>query len=278
MKDNIYLISSPTSEENMDYTDGLKFNNGKENFSLALQDVIREPIFDYRFRYFNPDILLVNEADYEKFINNLDVYTAKVHWLHITDWKKSTEAVHQLEKTLHEKNQLTPHMEANLFGQYSLYTEVELFEPVSKINVYNTNKIDGGLIFFVSTFLSILFFFATFMLVYLHLFTDMEQEKIKYRKLFKLGITKQQVKKMVTKELSILFFLAPMIGIILSFIYIVTIAQDSGGIISNPILIVNYVTIGGLYLLLQTIYYFFATRKFLKEIFIGGNLQHGKSY
>lgn len=274
----IYLISSPTSEENMDYTDGLKFNNGKENFSLALQDVIREPIFDYRFRYFNPDILLVNEADYEKFINNLDVYTAKVHWLHITDWKKSTEAVHQLEKTLHEKNQLTPHMEANLFGQYSLYTEVELFEPVSKINVYNTNKIDGGLIFFVSTFLSILFFFATFMLVYLHLFTDMEQEKIKYRKLFKLGITKQQVKKMVTKELSILFFLAPMIGIILSFIYIVTIAQDSGGIISNPILIVNYVTIGGLYLLLQTIYYFFATRKFLKEIFIGGNLQHGKSY
>lgn len=71
---------------------------------------------------------------------------------------------------------------------------------------------------------------------------------------------------MVTNELRILFFLAPIIGIILSAIYVITIVQDSGGIMSEPILIVNFLTIGGLYLLFQTIYYFFATRKFLKEI------------
>lgn len=128
------------------------------------------------------------------------------------------------------------------------------------------NKIDGGLIFFVSTFLSILFFFATFILVYLNLFTDIEKEKVKYQKLYKIGITEKEVKKMVTKELRILFFLAPIIGIILSSIYIITIVQDSGGVMSRPILIVNFLTIGGLYLLLQTIYYFFAARKFLNEM------------
>ncbi|MGM8216135.1 FtsX-like permease family protein [Bacillaceae bacterium W0354] len=264
----IYLISSPTSEENRDYTEGFNFYNGEGNISLDLQDIVIEPIFDYRFRYFNNDIILVNGKDYEMLKNNLDVYTAEVHWLDITNWKHSSEAVNELKKILHAKNQLTPNINEYPIGQFSPYTERELLEPVSKINEYNKNRIDGGLIFFVSTFLSILFFFATFILVYLNLLTDIDQEKIKYRKLYKIGITKKEVKKMVTKELRIMFFFAPTIGIILSAIYIITIVQDSGGIMSKPILMVNFLTIGGLYLLLQTIYYFYATRKFLKEIVI----------
>nr|WP_144927869.1 ABC transporter permease [Paenibacillus bovis] len=262
----IYWISSTTSEENSDYTEGLNFNNGEENISLALQDIVIEPIFDYRFRYYNPDFILVSEADYEMLRNKLDVYTAEVHWLEISGWKKSADAVNELENKLHAKNQLTPKMDEYPLGQLSPYSERELLEPVSKINEYNASRIDGGLLFFISTFLSILFFFATFILVYLNLFTDIEQERIKYRKLYKIGITKKEVKKIVTKELRILFFLAPIIGIILSYLYIITIAQDSGGIMSNPILMINFLSIGGLYLILQTIYYFFAARKFLNEV------------
>lgn len=89
----IYLISSTASEVNRDYTEGLNFNNGKENISLALQDIVIEPIFDYRFLYYEPDIILLNEKDYEMLSGFLDVYTAKVHWLEIADWKQSAEAV-----------------------------------------------------------------------------------------------------------------------------------------------------------------------------------------
>src|SRR5690606_38755003 len=202
----VYWISSTTSE-------------GEENISLALQDIVIEPIFDYRFRYYNPDFILVSEADYEMLRNKLDVYTAEVHWLEISGWKKSADAVNELENKLHTKNQLTPKMDEYPLGQLSPYSERELLEPVSKINEYNASRIDGGLLFFISTFLSILFFFATFILVYLNLFTDIEQERIKYRKLYKIGITKKEVKKIVTKELRILFFLAPIIGIILSYLY-----------------------------------------------------------
>ncbi|MCM3739425.1 ABC transporter permease [Oceanobacillus luteolus] len=262
----IYLISSDTSEENRDYTKGFKFDNGEKNISLALQDMVFEPIFDYRFHYYNPDFILVNEKDYEMLRNSLDVYPAEIHWLNLTNWKQSAEAVNELKQKLHESNQLTPKIDEYPIGQISPCSEEELLDPVSKINEYNMSRIDGGIIFFVSTFLSILFFFATFILLYLNLFTDIEQERIKYRKLYKIGITKKEVKKMVTNELRILFFLAPIIGIILSAIYVITIVQDSGGIMSEPILIVNFLTIGGLYLLFQTIYYFFATRKFLKEI------------
>lgn len=262
----IYLISSTISEENSDYTEGFNFNNGEENISLALQDIVIEPIFDYRFRYYNADIILVNERDYEMLRNILDVYPAEIHWLDITDWKRSAEVVNELTKKLQEKNQLTPKIDEYPIGQFSPYSEKELLVPVSKVNEYNRNRIDGGLIFFVSTFLSILFFFATFILVYLNLFADIEQERIKYRKLYKIGITKKEVKKMVSKELRILFFLAPIIGIILSYIYIITIVQDGGGIMSKPILIVNFLTIGGLYLLLQIIYYLFAKRKYSNEI------------
>lgn len=262
----IYLISSTNSEENIDYTEGIYLNSREGNISLALQSIVREPIFDYRLRYYNPDIILVNRADYEKLRDTLDVYTAKVHWLDINDWKKSSDVVYELEKRLHARNQITPKIEDYPIGQLSPYTETELFEPVSKIDVYNMSRVDGGIIFFVSTFLSILFFFATFILLYLNVFTDIEQEKLKYRKLYKIGVTKREVKKVVTKELRILFFLAPAIGIMLSAVYIISIVQDSGGIFTNPILIVNFLTIGGLYLLFQTIYYIFATRKFINEV------------
>lgn len=262
----IYLISSQTSEENRDYSEGLNINNGEEKISLSLQDIVRKPIFDYRLYYYHPDIILVNETDYEKLRNFPDVYIAKVNWIKLSDWKRSSEFVTELKNVLHDKNQLTLHSDDYSIEKFSAYTVEELFEPVSKIDVYNMSRIDGGLIFFVSTFLSILFFFATFILVYLNFFTDIEQEKIKYRKLYKIGITKKELKNFIVKELRILFFLAPVIGIMLSFIYIISIVQDSGGILSNPIIMINFLTIGGLYLLFQTIYYIFASRKFLNEI------------
>lgn len=84
-------------------TEGLNFNKGTENITLALQNIVIEPIFDYRFSYYEPGIILVNENDYEMFGSLLDVYSAKVHWLDITDWKQSTEVVNELKEKLHTK-------------------------------------------------------------------------------------------------------------------------------------------------------------------------------
>ncbi|MEH7391946.1 ABC transporter permease, partial [Bacillus sp. JJ1474] len=57
----------------------------------------------------------------------------------------------------------------------------------SRIEDYNRNKNSNGILFFVTTILSVIFFFGSFILLYLNLFSDVEKEKEKYKKLDNIG-------------------------------------------------------------------------------------------
>ncbi|MDE5414329.1 ABC transporter permease [Alkalihalobacterium chitinilyticum] len=262
----VYLVNSSINNIDSDFTQGLKFSSGQNTVTLTIQEIVNEPILDYRIQYYNPHFIIVNEEDYTRVKSIVDVYTAKFHWVNVTNWKQTTEAVSELKQKLLANNQITPPLDETLFTRISYSGEQDFLKPVSKVDEYNLNKKGGGIIFFVSTFLSILFFFASFILVYLNVFTDIEQEKRNYRKLYKIGITKKEIEKIISQELFILFFLAPLVGILIGYVYIATFAQDGGGIMSIPSLIVNFLTIGGIYLSLQTIYYIFARKRYLKEL------------
>ncbi|WP_078550139.1 hypothetical protein [Litchfieldia alkalitelluris] len=113
------------------------------------------------------------------------------------------------------------------------------------------------MLFFVITFLSIVFFFGTFILLYLNLFSDIDKERAKDKKLYKIGITGEEIKKMIASELKVLFFVPTIIGTILAYLYI----TDVGGIMVNPDLLINFAVISGIYFFIQIGYYIYAKRK-----------------
>ena len=81
------------------------------------------------------------------------------------------------------------------------------FKYRSSPDWYKKDQLTYKLILFVGTFISIVFFIAAGSFIYFRFYTDVQEEKVKYRNLCKIGMTVREVKKITTIQLAILFFI-----------------------------------------------------------------------
>jgi len=81
------------------------------------------------------------------------------------------------------------------------------FKYRSSPDWYKKDQLTYKLILFVGTFISIVFFIAAGSFIYFRFYTDVQEEKVKYRNLRKIGMTVREVKKITTIQLAILFFI-----------------------------------------------------------------------
>jgi len=72
---------------------------------------------------------------------------------------------------------------------------------------YKQDELVYKLILFVGTFISFVFFIAAGSFIYFRFYTDVQEDKVKFRNLRKIGLTGREVKKIVTLQLAILFFI-----------------------------------------------------------------------
>lgn len=242
------------------YENGLSHEKGDIHLTLK-ETIVEKHVNNLSYQYM--EFLVVDDAEYEKLKNRLAEEEASIHLLNVEDWKESEAAVEELEQKLEKHNQSTP----PFHNEHFLYlTEEELFKPSSRIADYNYQRNSSGIMFFVSTFISVLFFFGSFILLYLNVFSNIEQDKEKYRRLYKIGITKKEIQRLIAGELKVLFFFAPLLGTAVAFHYIVVFAKDAGGIMQNPSFFLHFLTIAGIYLFIQTGYYFYSKRKMMRQL------------
>ena len=172
------------------------------------------------------------------------------HHIHVADWKNSLLAVEQLQQT---------------FKQMTLETN-ELFAVSSKIERYMQNKIENAVLFYLLTFISILFYFGVFILLYLNLTADIELERSKFEKLYKIGITKNEIKRKLTTETFILLFTPTLLGFVLAFLYVVGMAQDVGGITNNLNIVVYFVLMSVIYFFIQFCFFLYTKGKLFTKV------------
>ena len=172
------------------------------------------------------------------------------HHIHVADWKNSLLAVEQLQQT---------------FKQMTLETN-ELFAVSSKIERYMQNKIENAVLFYLLTFISILFYFGVFILLYLNLTADIELERSKFEKLYKIGITKNEIKRKLTTETFILLFTPTLLGIVLAFLYVVGMVQDIGGITNNLDIVVYFLLMSGIYFFIQFCFFLYTKGKLFTKV------------
>jgi ABC-type antimicrobial peptide transport system permease subunit len=242
------------------YENGLSFDKGQ--ITLSFKETIVEKKFN-SLNYDFTEFLVVSDSEFDRLKNGLAMEEAIIHLINVENWKDSSSAVGELTQKMEENNNSTPPYDK---GHYPYNSEEDLFQPASKIADYNYNRKSGGIMFFVSTFISVLFFFGSFILLYLNLFSNIEQEKEKYRKLYKIGITTKEIQRLIAGELKVLFFFAPLLGTAVAFHYIVVFAKDAGGIMQNPSFFLHFLTIAGIYLVIQTGYYLYAKRKMMRQL------------
>lgn len=153
-------------------------------------------------------------------------------------------------------------------GTYVVYDEYEkkygdnqtsLFLSIS--HIYETEKRAYGTIMFLSIFLGIIFFVASGSFIYNKFYMDQESDKQKYKQLHKIGVTFKEMKKVVSIEIGVLFL----------FPYIVATLHSAVALRALQRLFkievgAAAVTVMGIFLLLQIVYFLFIRRNYLNVI------------
>ena len=244
----IYFVNNYPEHTYVDeYMERITIKVQGENVTLSKQEVFVDRRVNIGFEYY-----ILNDGELETLKQSVIGKEYYLHLINTENWKNTSFAVAELENRLTNRNGAT-------------LEETDL-DVRSRVKEYDAEKNAGAILFFVSTFLSVMFFFGTFILLYLNLFSDVERERKQYTKLFKIGITSKEMKANISKELAVLFFFAPLLGSCLAFVYVLTLAKDVGGLIQNPTLLYNFLSITIIYLVIQTIYYFYARRKMWQQL------------
>ncbi|TFJ93510.1 ABC transporter permease [Lentibacillus salicampi] len=92
----------------------------------------------------------------------------------------------------------------------------EIFDVIGGYNfaaidytIYQVNKVYGPILF-IGLFIGIVFFVSAGSFLYFRLYTDLNQDKEKFRMIAKMGLTNKELKKVINRQTALLFF-APIV-------------------------------------------------------------------
>lgn len=202
--------------------------------------------------------VVLNDQDYAQIkakigLQNIGV----VHIINFKDWEKTESVVTELTNTLAETNSknVTLNKDAS-----------KLFKPASRIIVFKGLKQGYSLFLFVSTIMGLLFFIAAGSVLFFKQYTEINNEKAKFHKLYKLGISSKEITRLISRELKLSFFAPLVLGSIMgySFMYFTTFLVGGGDIIKDFILTATGVVV--IYFFFQVVFYLITKKKYVGEI------------
>lgn len=251
-----YINENQSDTDGKEYYQNNAFQFPDESQPFTLKKIIAEKYINFLSN--GQDFVILNKSQFEELKNSLNVFESNIHLINVANWKNSSEVVKKLGEEFKKYNDTTPSID-DIRKEYT--SEESLFQIASKIEDYNRIKGSNGILFYVTTILSVIFFFGSFILLYLSLFSEIEKEKEKFNKLNNIGITTKEIKQIISKEMTTLFFLPTIIGTIIALLYIIAMATDIGGVMNNPQILLHFFTVTGVYHLIQIGFYFYAKRK-----------------
>ncbi|HHQ2480900.1 TPA: ABC transporter permease [Bacillus cereus] len=225
---------------------------GNIRINLSSKKLLMDNILSPSLGY----ISVVSDSVYEKLINTPPLqkqehnqYTQ--YGFLIKNWKETEDVSKQFMKMFpyDSKKMNPPYKFESLFLQWL------------------EGKQANGLLSIISVLVGIVFFVFAISFLYFRLFTDLDRDKRQYEMLSKVGLTKEELKKIVTQQISILFFVPIVIAIIhssMAFVALQYLAQRKYidvSITGNSILIFTS------FICVQIIYFLILRRNYLRQIF-----------
>lgn len=193
--------------------------------------------------------LIVSNNDYLQIKENIpDNQIGHIRLFDFKDWKKTGTISHGLSSELlnYSKSSITS------------------FEISSRINDYTQRNQSTSFLMFLLIFISLLFFLASNVMLHFKFLTEFQREKLKYKKIYKIGITKKEVTNIISKELKVLFLLPVVFGVIISTFYSYSMTVESYG--KGIIALESSLSIGGIYIMMEIISYFVYKKYYIDKL------------
>lgn len=117
-------------------------------------------------------------------------------------------------------------------------------------------------VLFVGVFIGIVFFISAGSFLYFRLYSDLDNDIEKFKMIYKVGLTKKELKKMVSQQVGILFF-TPIIVSLLHGVVALTAMYNlfEMGLQSTALIVL------GIFLVIQVVYYLFARTFYFRKIY-----------
>lgn len=241
----------------------LKDAKNKKTYKFDFQEEIYGSLVNYdaNSRYNTISSLILDDEDYNRILKDNEI--CKFHLFNFKHWKNTESIFTSLMSKLKKSNGFSE--EDNLWKSNSTweFKDLEPLKPLSKLMMYNKALEFYGFYLFVMCFVGSLFFLSSGVVLYFKIYTDLEDTKLRYKKLFKIGITDYEMKKIISKELKPIFFLPVILGSMLGIGYIAVLFVNFA---LYKKLLVDSMIVVSLYILLQTIFYFITRKKYFSEV------------
>lgn len=255
----IYHPNQTAADPDAEYQFQFEFKEEEPAQSYTQADALVEDTLNY----LGGELILVNEEDFRSLQMHLNGFEATMNFINVADWKGAFEVTEKLGTAFMEQNQLTPPVTSESVGDVS---EERLFQVDSKMEDAAIIRQTDGLTFFVISFLSVLFFIGSFVILYLNLFSSIEKEQLRFSNLYRIGVTISEIKKAISKELIPVFFIPALAGILLALLYIIAMAADIGGVLQNPGVLANFSVNAGVYIVLQIGFYLYSKQRIVAAV------------
>jgi hypothetical protein len=199
--------------------------------------------------------VVLNNSDYLKVKPEIDpMKIGSIKLMNFKDWYKTKGIADQLSNELDKYN---------IKNTNTVVSDIA-FKPVSRINNYLEITQSGSFMLFLFSFIGILFFLSSVVILHFKLLTEFERDKIKYTKLYKIGITENEISIIISKELKVLFILPVLVGMMVAIFYNYSIPIEIG----KELLSIKYSLIFSLiYLLIQFVFYLLYKRFYIKKFY-----------
>ncbi len=200
-------------------------------------------------------IMIIDGEDFNKIKSEVDKgYLGTFHLLNFQEWKNSALIARQLREKIESTG-------VNTNSKIAPGT----FNVISKIEYYNSIKKEGSMRLFVVGFLGMLFLICMSCVIYFKMITDTEELRNKYKKLLRVGITKNEFKRVLSNQLKVIFFFPILLGAIIGYLLMHIATLNSR---MEKTFALNTVTVIGVFFLFQLIYYLITRKKYYKDTMI----------
>ncbi|PEQ27092.1 FtsX-like permease family protein [Bacillus thuringiensis] len=199
-------------------------------------------------------LIIVPDAKYNQMI--VDPENARgestINGFIVKDWEKTKKVAEKIVTTLQKDNE----------GIHEPVLYNEQYNFSSLISTWLMMKQGFGLASIMSVLIGIVFFTFAASFLYFRLYTDLERNQQQYKMIAKVGLSKPELKKIVSRQLALLFFLPIVIAITHSAVAFTALQELADfSVLGSSVMVLIY------FLILQIIYFYFVRSQYLKKMY-----------
>lgn len=267
--DDIAYVNSlyENNSSKLSFDNYIKFFNDQENyFEIKETNIKKELGVQYtnylKTKEFSSGSAFVVSDVYYEFLKSS--YKANASSYHLINYNGDEKVFYELVDYLRVKNGLD---ESYWQGVTDGYVEdenrsmAESYRPMSLIESKQSSFNSTGVLLFTMIFMGFLFTIGSGVVLYYKVVFDANNEKEKIRSLYRIGASSKQIKKVISKQLLIIFFIPVVLGG-LTGLYFINISTSYMAINKAIVWKSSFVALS--VFILQLIFYFIGRRSYFK--------------